>query len=83
MLLQIGFHFKLPEGTDPLQTFKDTIYLTQVRHFHPGLQQVPATHIRDHVDFVNLMWSKKNSSFYFTDWGVYLLQSRHVMTWNA
>uniref|UniRef100_A0A673TDD3 Beta-mannosidase n=1 Tax=Suricata suricatta TaxID=37032 RepID=A0A673TDD3_SURSU len=30
MLLQIGFHFKLPEGTDPLQTFKDTIYLTQV-----------------------------------------------------
>ncbi|XP_025729303.1 beta-mannosidase isoform X1 [Callorhinus ursinus] len=30
MLLQIGFHFKLPESTDPLQTFKDTIYLTQV-----------------------------------------------------
>ncbi|XP_025839605.2 beta-mannosidase [Vulpes vulpes] len=30
ILLQIGFHFKLPESTDPLQTFKDTIYLTQV-----------------------------------------------------
>ncbi|XP_047711537.1 beta-mannosidase isoform X5 [Prionailurus viverrinus] len=30
MLLQIGFHFKLPKNTDPLQTFKDTIYLTQV-----------------------------------------------------
>ncbi|XP_032256799.1 beta-mannosidase isoform X2 [Phoca vitulina] len=30
MLLQIGFHFKLPESTDTLQTFKDTIYLTQV-----------------------------------------------------
>uniref|UniRef100_A0A452TFJ5 Beta-mannosidase n=1 Tax=Ursus maritimus TaxID=29073 RepID=A0A452TFJ5_URSMA len=30
MLHQIGFHFKFPESTDPLQTFKDTIYLTQV-----------------------------------------------------
>ncbi|XP_045327635.1 beta-mannosidase isoform X3 [Leopardus geoffroyi] len=34
MLLQIGFHFKLPKNTDPLQTFKDTIYLTQVMQAH-------------------------------------------------
>nr|XP_019594486.1 PREDICTED: beta-mannosidase isoform X2 [Rhinolophus sinicus] len=30
MLLQAGLHFKLPQSTDPLRTFKDTIYLTQV-----------------------------------------------------
>uniref|UniRef100_A0A671DQD4 Beta-mannosidase n=1 Tax=Rhinolophus ferrumequinum TaxID=59479 RepID=A0A671DQD4_RHIFE len=30
MLLQAGLHFKLPQSTDPLRAFKDTIYLTQV-----------------------------------------------------
>ncbi|XP_004431061.1 PREDICTED: beta-mannosidase [Ceratotherium simum simum] len=30
MLLQAGLHFKLPQSTDPLRSFKDTIYLTQV-----------------------------------------------------
>uniref|UniRef100_A0A2K6GWU6 Beta-mannosidase n=1 Tax=Propithecus coquereli TaxID=379532 RepID=A0A2K6GWU6_PROCO len=30
MLYQAGLHFKLPQSTDPLRTFKDTIYLTQV-----------------------------------------------------
>nr|XP_012626414.1 beta-mannosidase [Microcebus murinus] len=30
MLNQARFHFKLPESTDPLREFKDTIYLTQV-----------------------------------------------------
>ncbi|XP_054109092.1 beta-mannosidase isoform X2 [Callithrix jacchus] len=30
MLHQAGLHFKLPQSTDPLRTFKDTIYLTQV-----------------------------------------------------
>uniref|UniRef100_A0A8C8RIX0 Beta-mannosidase n=2 Tax=Pelusios castaneus TaxID=367368 RepID=A0A8C8RIX0_9SAUR len=30
MLHQAGLHFKLPQNTDPLQLFKDTIYLTQV-----------------------------------------------------
>uniref|UniRef100_A0A2K6U8R4 Beta-mannosidase n=1 Tax=Saimiri boliviensis boliviensis TaxID=39432 RepID=A0A2K6U8R4_SAIBB len=29
MLHQAGLHFKLPQSTDPLRTFKDTIYLTQ------------------------------------------------------
>ncbi|XP_032188919.1 beta-mannosidase isoform X2 [Mustela erminea] len=30
MLRQVEFHFTLPESPDPLQAFKDTIYLTQV-----------------------------------------------------
>ncbi|XP_019408778.1 PREDICTED: beta-mannosidase [Crocodylus porosus] len=30
MLQQAGLHFKLPQSTDPLKKFKDTIYLTQV-----------------------------------------------------
>ncbi|CAM5139754.1 unnamed protein product [Natator depressus] len=30
MLHQAGLHFKLPQNTDPLKRFKDTIYLTQV-----------------------------------------------------
>ncbi|XP_032716740.1 beta-mannosidase isoform X2 [Lontra canadensis] len=30
MLHQVEFHFILPESPDPLQAFKDTIYLTQV-----------------------------------------------------
>ncbi|XP_008579060.1 PREDICTED: beta-mannosidase [Galeopterus variegatus] len=30
MLHQAGLHFTLPQSTDPLRTFKDTIYLTQV-----------------------------------------------------
>ncbi|NWU97336.1 MANBA mannosidase, partial [Upupa epops] len=30
MLQQIGRHFKLPQSTDPVKKFKDTIYLTQV-----------------------------------------------------
>ncbi|XP_016014568.1 beta-mannosidase isoform X2 [Rousettus aegyptiacus] len=30
MLLQAELHFKLPQSTDPLRAFKDTIYLTQV-----------------------------------------------------
>nr|XP_020014177.1 beta-mannosidase isoform X2 [Castor canadensis] len=30
MLHQAKFHFKLPQSTDPLRKFKDTIYLTQV-----------------------------------------------------
>ncbi|XP_016079086.1 PREDICTED: beta-mannosidase [Miniopterus natalensis] len=30
MLYQAGLHFKLPQSTDPLRAFKDTIYLTQV-----------------------------------------------------
>uniref|UniRef100_A0A8B9TT03 Beta-mannosidase n=1 Tax=Anas platyrhynchos TaxID=8839 RepID=A0A8B9TT03_ANAPL len=30
MLQQIGYHFKLPQTTDPIKKFKDTIYLTQV-----------------------------------------------------
>lgn len=30
MLNQASFHFKLPQGTDPLKNFKDTIYLTQI-----------------------------------------------------
>ncbi|XP_031231470.1 beta-mannosidase isoform X1 [Mastomys coucha] len=30
MLHQVKLHFKLPQRTDPLRTFKDTIYLTQV-----------------------------------------------------
>ncbi|GAB1288145.1 Beta-mannosidase [Apodemus speciosus] len=30
MLHQVKLHFKLPQKTDPLRTFKDTIYLTQV-----------------------------------------------------
>nr|XP_044622329.1 beta-mannosidase isoform X3 [Equus asinus] len=30
MLLQAGLHFKLPQSKDPLRSFKDTIYLTQV-----------------------------------------------------
>ncbi|XP_075005752.1 beta-mannosidase isoform X3 [Calonectris borealis] len=30
MLQQIGHHFKLPQSTDPVKKFKDTIYLTQV-----------------------------------------------------
>ncbi|XP_040979620.1 beta-mannosidase isoform X4 [Aquila chrysaetos chrysaetos] len=30
MLQQIGHHFKLPQSTDPIKKFKDTIYLTQV-----------------------------------------------------
>lgn len=63
MLLQIGFHFKLPKNTDPLQTFKDTIYLTQVRHFHSGVQQVPAVNIRDHVESVSLTWWKNTQVF--------------------
>lgn len=34
MLFQAGLHFKLPHSTDSLREFKDTIYLTQVRHSH-------------------------------------------------
>ncbi|XP_069341566.1 beta-mannosidase isoform X1 [Eulemur rufifrons] len=30
MLHQAGLHFRLPQSTDPVRTFKDTIYLTQV-----------------------------------------------------
>uniref|UniRef100_A0A8D2B1D6 Beta-mannosidase n=1 Tax=Sciurus vulgaris TaxID=55149 RepID=A0A8D2B1D6_SCIVU len=30
MLYQAGLHFKLPQSSDPLRTFKDTIYITQV-----------------------------------------------------
>nr|XP_003410544.1 beta-mannosidase isoform X1 [Loxodonta africana] len=30
MLYQAGLHFRLPQSTDPLRTFRDTIYLTQV-----------------------------------------------------
>ncbi|XP_040822704.1 beta-mannosidase [Ochotona curzoniae] len=30
MLLQAELHFRLPNSTDPVRTFKDTIYLTQV-----------------------------------------------------
>uniref|UniRef100_A0A663MW73 Beta-mannosidase n=2 Tax=Athene cunicularia TaxID=194338 RepID=A0A663MW73_ATHCN len=30
MLQQIGYHFKLPQSTDPIKKLKDTIYLTQV-----------------------------------------------------
>ncbi|XP_071598687.1 beta-mannosidase isoform X1 [Heliangelus exortis] len=30
MLQQIGHHFKLPQGTDPMKKFRDMIYLTQV-----------------------------------------------------
>ncbi|XP_015717580.1 beta-mannosidase isoform X2 [Coturnix japonica] len=30
MLQQIGYHFKLPQTTDPIKKFKDMIYLTQV-----------------------------------------------------
>ncbi|NXN94233.1 MANBA mannosidase, partial [Rhinopomastus cyanomelas] len=30
MLQQIGRHFKLPQSTDPMKKFRDTIYLTQV-----------------------------------------------------
>nr|KAF6501262.1 mannosidase beta [Molossus molossus] len=47
MLSQAQLHFKLPQHTDPLRLFKDTIYLTQVRHFHSGVQKFPAANIRD------------------------------------
>lgn len=40
MLFQAGFHFKLPHGKDPLREFKDTIYLTQVRHSHLELKRL-------------------------------------------
>ncbi|XP_065692153.2 beta-mannosidase isoform X1 [Patagioenas fasciata] len=30
MLQLVGHHFKLPQSTDPIKKFKDTIYLTQV-----------------------------------------------------
>ncbi|XP_050194015.1 beta-mannosidase [Myiozetetes cayanensis] len=30
MLQEVGYHFKLPQSTDPVKRFKDTIYLTQV-----------------------------------------------------
>ncbi|XP_051803803.1 beta-mannosidase [Acanthochromis polyacanthus] len=30
MLLQAGLHFKLPNSTDPLKRFTDTLYITQV-----------------------------------------------------
>ncbi|KAK2826701.1 hypothetical protein Q5P01_020915 [Channa striata] len=30
MLLQAAFHFHLPNSTDPLKRFKDTLYITQV-----------------------------------------------------
>ncbi|KAJ7408915.1 Beta-mannosidase [Willisornis vidua] len=30
MLQEVGYHFKLPQSTDPVKKFKDTIYLTQV-----------------------------------------------------
>lgn len=56
MLRQAGLHFKLPQSTDQLRAFKDTIYLTQVRHVHSGVPKVPAVNIRDHARFVNLMW---------------------------
>lgn len=56
MLYQAGLHFKLPKSTDPLRTFKDTIYLTQVSRFHSRVEQVPAINVRDYVDFVGHIW---------------------------
>ena len=55
MLQQIELHFKLPNSADQLRRFKDTLYLTQVSHFHSGLQQLPALNVRDPVEFVGLL----------------------------
>lgn len=32
MLQQAALHFNLPNATDPLKRFVDTLYITQVRH---------------------------------------------------
>lgn len=32
MLLQAALHFNLPNSTDPLKRFTDTLYITQVKH---------------------------------------------------
>ncbi len=38
MLLQAALHFNLPNSTDPLKRFTDTLYITQVNHTsHPHL----------------------------------------------
>uniref|UniRef100_A0A8C8ZRX7 Beta-mannosidase n=1 Tax=Prolemur simus TaxID=1328070 RepID=A0A8C8ZRX7_PROSS len=42
MLHQARLHFKLPQSTDPVRTFKDTIYLTQVSRFRSRAEQLPA-----------------------------------------
>lgn len=34
MLQQAALHFNLPNATDPLKRFVDTLYITQVRHAH-------------------------------------------------
>lgn len=34
MLLQAALHFNLPNATDPLKRFTDTLYITQVKHTH-------------------------------------------------
>jgi regulator of sigma D len=56
MLHQAKFHFKLPQSTDPLRKFKDTIYLTQVSHFHCEVEQISTVNIREQVNFIGFMW---------------------------
>lgn len=34
MLLQAALHFHLPNSTDPVKRFTDTLYITQVEHTH-------------------------------------------------
>lgn len=34
MLQQAALHFNLPNSTDPLKRFTDTLYITQVKHTH-------------------------------------------------
>ena len=39
MLLQAALHFNLPNATDPLKRFTDTLYITQVKNTtHRGVQ---------------------------------------------
>lgn len=49
MLEQAQLHFRLPQRTDPLLKFKDTLYLTQVCHFQRGAD-------RFYTDFVGSVW---------------------------
>ena len=79
MLKQIELHFKLPHSADQLRRFKDTLYLTQVSHFHSRLQQLPAVNVRDPVEFVSLLWWKI-FRFHLADLKKHLLQNRDMMT---
>lgn len=38
MMKQAALHFNLPNSTEPLKRFRDTLYITQVKQTNPHLQ---------------------------------------------